>query len=308
MSGGKGIISTYTRRFKDCYKKFIRISDTDDTTKIKKLEAWGGLTGIYKFLKVDEKMYKNAKGEDVFALNKMKENINSNSKTKSYNKTAYLNAIKCLEENGDNILLKNGCVSYDVFVNGGDAVADVDTGADTGAAVTSDVVKGDSDTNNTPAVTSSNKTPEGSPSEDKPVQNQNGPYDPTSGDVEASGAIAEAPAAAAVSVVANDDPVSVVANDAPASVVAAQVGVDDAQVVADDAPASVVAAHVGVVDDPDSVVAAQGNARNSSPNSSSNEEQGGGGSKRRPKSSRRVKFGKSKKGRTTRRIIRKHRR
>lgn len=55
MSGGKGIISTYTRRFKDRYKKFIGISDTDDTKKIKKLEAWGGLTGIYKFLEVNKK-------------------------------------------------------------------------------------------------------------------------------------------------------------------------------------------------------------------------------------------------------------
>ena len=292
MSGGKGIISTYTRRFKDCYKKFIRISDTDDTTKIKKLEAWGGLTGIYKFLEVNKKTFKNTTGLELSALKKMKENIENT--TNSSNKDGYIRAIECLEEDGDKILLKNGCVSYDVFVNGGDAVADVDTGA----AVTSDVVKGDSGTNNTVAVTSSNEPQEGSPSEDKPVQNQNGPYDPTSGDVEASGATAEARAAAAVSVVANDAPAQVGVDDAPASVVVndapASVGVDDD-------PASVVAAHVDVDD-------AQGNARNSSPNSSSNEEQGGGGSKRRPKSSRRVKFGKSKKGRTTRRIIRKHRR
>jgi len=41
--------------------------------------------------------------------------------------------------------------------------------------------------------------------------------------------------------------------------------------------------------------------------SDSIEEQGGGGSKRRPKSSRRVKFSKSKKSRTTRRLMRKHR-
>ena len=60
MSGGKGIISTYTRRFKDRYKKFIGISDTDDTKKIKKLEAWGSLTGIYKFLEVDKKTFKKS--------------------------------------------------------------------------------------------------------------------------------------------------------------------------------------------------------------------------------------------------------
>ena len=294
MSGGKGIISTYTRRFKDCYKKFIRISDTDDTTKIKKLEAWGGLTGIYKFLEVNKKTFKNTTGLELSALKKMKENIENT--TNSSNKDGYIRAIECLEEDGDKILLKNGCVSYDVFVNGGDAVADVDTGA----AVTSDVVKGDSDTNNTPAVTSSNKTPEGSPSEDKPVQNQNGPYDPTSGDVEASGAIAEAPAAAAASVVADDV-------ESGANAKADDTGANAGE---SGATAEVADAHAldAVLGSTESKSGSETESPQLRPLSSGSEEHGGGGSKRRPKSSRRVKFGKSKKGRTTRRIIRKHRR
>ena len=70
MSGGKGIISTYTRRFKDRYQKFIGISDTDATKKIKKLEAWGSLTGIYKFLEVDKKTFKNTTGNELSALKK----------------------------------------------------------------------------------------------------------------------------------------------------------------------------------------------------------------------------------------------
>ena len=294
MSGGKGIISTYTRRFKDCYKKFIRISDTDDTTKIKKLEAWGGLTGIYKFLEVNKKTFKNTTGLELSALKKMKENIENT--TNSSNKDGYIRAIECLEEDGDKILLKNGCVSYDVFVNGGDAVADVDTGAavtsdvvkgdsDTNntPAVTSDVVKGDSDTNNTPAVTSYNETPEGSPGEDKPVQNS--PYRPTPGNVEALGEEAGATAEA-----------------------------DDTGDNADDTGATAKVADVKNAHALDAVIGSTESKSGSdteSPQSrtlsSGSEEHGGGGSKRRPKSSRRVKFSKSKKGRTTHRLMRKHR-
>ena len=277
MSGGKGIISTYTRRFKDCYKKFIRISDTDDTTKIKKLEAWGGLTGIYKFLEVNKKTFKNTTGLELSALKKMKENIENT--TNSSNKDGYIRAIECLEEDGDKILLKNGCVSYDVFVNGSDAVADVDTGA----AVTSDVVKGDSDTNNTPAVTSYNETPEGSPGEDKPVQNS--PYRPTPGNVEALGEEAGATAEA-----------------------------DDTGDNADDTGATAKVADVKNAHALDAVIGSTESKSGSdteSPQSrtlsSGSEEHGGGGSKRRPKSSRRVKFSKSKKGRTTHRLMRKHR-
>jgi len=300
MSGGKGIISTYTRRFKDCYKKFIRIGDTDNTKKIKKLEAWGGLTGIYKFLKVDEKKYKNAKGEDVLALEKMKENINSNSKTNSSNKDGYNRAIECLEEGGDNILFNEVCVSYIDFVNGRAAEA-----ADKAKAQ----AVADGQTKREEARGSERLLDAETGAEiDAEARRESAAEEQT---------IAEASVVAPASGVVNDAQDGVA--DAPAPVVDAQVvapaPVVDAQVVAP-APvvdAQVVAndAQVGVADAPVGVADAQGDAPNSSPNSSSSssseEHGGGGGSKRRPKSSRRVKFSKSKKGRTTHRLMRKHR-
>lgn len=305
MSGGKGIISTYTRRFKDRYKKFIRISDTDDTTKIKKLEEWEALTGIYKFLEVNKKTFKNTTGLELSALQKMKENIQNT--TNSSNKDGYIRAFECLEAGGDKILLKNGCVSYDVFVNGGDAV------------VTSDVVEGDNGIINTPAVTSSNETPEGSPGEDKPVQNS--PYRPTPGNVEALGEEAGATAEA-------DDTgdnagvvgATAVADDVESGDTGATAEVADTGDTGDNAGelgATAEVADVKKAHAPDAVLGStksESESDTDSPQSrtlsSSSEEHDGGGSKRRPKSSRRhrrVKFSKSKKGRTTRRLMRKHR-
>ena len=307
MSGGKGIISTYTRRFKDRYKKFIGISENDVTKKIKKMEAWGGLIGIYKFLEVDNIKYTNAASQKVSALEKMEENIRNT--TNSFNKDGYLDAIECLQKGGDNIsLLNKRCVSYDVFVNGGDAVADVDTDA----AVTSDVVQGDTGT--TTAVTSSNETHEGLPGAVEPEQPQRGPYDPTPGN--------------------NPDDAGESGANAGDNTEADDVE-SGATAVADDAEsgdnAEVSGANVEVADAPDAVLGSTGTGTGtgsgtgtgtgnktespqtgttsiSSNGSDGSDEHVGGGSKRRPKSSRRVKFSKSKKGRTTRRIVRKHRR
>lgn len=272
MSGGKGIISTYTRRFKDRYKKFIGISDSDDTKKIKKLEAWGGLTGIYKFLKVDEKKYKNATGDELSALEKMKENINNTSN--SSNKDGYLSAIECLEKNGDNILLNEKCVSYNVFVNGGEAddevgdaaSSDTTNNGNTGTAVAAEdaaTEAGDVEDAAAPAVA------EAADAKDATEATE-------AGDVEdATDAKDAAPAVAAD----DDDTEATDAKDAAAQVVA-----DDD----DTLDAETNAAVTNTLEEPGSVYK--------------------GGSKRRPKSSRRVKFSKSKKGRTTRRLIRKHRR
>ena len=289
MSGGKGIISTYTRRFKDRYKKFIGISENDVTKKIKKMEAWGGLIGIYKFLEVDNIKYTNAASQKVSALEKMKENIQNT--TNSSNKDGYLDAIECLQKGGDNIsLLNKRCVSYDVFVNGGDAVA----GVDTDAAVTSDVVQGDSGT--TTAVTSSNEPPEGLPGAVEPEQPQRGPYDPTPGNNP-------------------DDAGDAQADDAEASEASGtNVEVHDAEVhdAEDDAGATAEAPPAVPVTTETGTGSGSGNETDSSQtdatSTTGSDEPHGGGSKRRPKSSRRVKFSKSKKGRTTRRIIRKHRR
>jgi hypothetical protein len=288
MSGGKGIISTYTRRFKDRYKKFISISDTDDTKKIKKLEAWGSLTGIYKFLEVDKKTFKNTTGNELSALKKMKENIQNT--TNSSNKDGYIRAIECLDKGGDKILLNNGCVSYDFFVNGGDAVAGVDTDA-----AAPDMVQGDTDT--TTAVTSSNKTQEGSPGEDEPVQNQRGPYDPTPGDNPDDAGDAQA-----------DDAEASEASEASGDNTEASGDAEDDAGATAEAPAAVpVTTETGTGSGSGNETESPQTASPSTV-SDSIEEQGGGGSKRRPKSSRRVKFSKSKKSRTTRRLMRKHRR
>ena len=310
MSGGKGIISTYTRRFKDRYKKFIGISDTDDTKKIKKLEAWGGLTGIYKFLEVDRKTFKNTTGDELSALKKMKENIQNT--TNSSNKDGYIRAIECLEKGGDKILLNNGCVSYDFFVNGGDAVAGVNTDA-----AAPEVVPGDTDT--TTAVTSSNEPPEGSSGEDELVQNQSGPYDSTQGDVEASGANAvaddvESGDNAGANAKADDTGANAGANVEASRDNAGDAGtnveVDDAE---DDAGATAEAPPAVPGSTETGTGSGSGNETDSSQtgttsiSSNGSGEQRGGGSKRRPKSSRRVKFSKSKKSRTTRRLMRKHR-
>ena len=315
MSGGKGIISTYTRRFKDRYKKFIGISDTDDTKKIKKLEAWGGLTGIYKFLEVDKKTFKNTTGDELSALEKMKENIENTPN--SSNKDGYIRAIQCLEEGGDKILLNNGCVSYDVFVNGGDAVA----GVDTDAAVTSDVVEGDSGTNNTDAVTSSNETQEGSPGDEtgskeedeeltvEPEQPQRGPYDPTSGDNpdDAGDDAGDAEASEASGANAKADDTGDNTGDAGANVEASRDNAGDTEVA--DAPATVPGStETGTGSGSGSGNENETESPQTDATSTGSDEQHGGGSKRRPKSSRRVKFSKSKKSRTTRRIVRKHRR
>ncbi len=280
MSGGKGIISTYTRRFKDRYKKFIGISDGDETKKIKKLEAWGGLTGIYKFLKVDEKKYMNATGDELSALEKMKENIRTN--TNSSNNEGYLSAIECLEKNGDNILLNEKCVSYNVFVNGGEADDEV------GDAASSDTTNNG---NTGTAVAAQDAATEAGDVEDA--------KDATEA-TEATDA-KDATAKDAPAVTADDDDTEAAAakddHETPPGPYDTAPG--DETNAADDADAA--------ADDTKAPGLAPVNTETVNNNNIS-QEQGGGGSKRRPKSSRRVKFSKSKKGRTTRRRMRKNRR
>ena len=120
MSGGKGKISSYTRRFKDHFKRYDNI---DDNNKIKKCESWGSLHGIFKFVQAQKETYKDGEGNELSGLEKMIGNIEA--ATNSSNTDRYIKAIDCFKQGGDTILSGTECVSYDEFVNGGgDAVVD----------------------------------------------------------------------------------------------------------------------------------------------------------------------------------------
>jgi hypothetical protein len=108
--GGKGRVSRYTKKFKKCYENFSKIaeSDTDDVknddTKIRKMEEWGRLRGIYTYLKS-----KKLEGDEKTFLEKMEENL----KDKYGN---YTGAISCFE-NDSTIFLEKGCVLEKDYVN-----------------------------------------------------------------------------------------------------------------------------------------------------------------------------------------------
>jgi hypothetical protein len=110
-SGGKGRVSRYTQKFKKCYSSFINIPESDadevknDNTKIKKIQEWGRLRGIYTYLKS-----RKLEEDDKTFLEKMKDNLGEDS----YGK--YTTAISCLE-NDSAILLEHGCVLEKDYVN-----------------------------------------------------------------------------------------------------------------------------------------------------------------------------------------------
>jgi hypothetical protein len=94
---------------------------------MEKMELWGKMNGIYKFLQLQKETYTGVNGSEVSGIEKMKENISATAN--SSNKEGYIKAIDCLQNGGDNILSGNECVSYNKFVNGGDDDA-VDKGDD----------------------------------------------------------------------------------------------------------------------------------------------------------------------------------
>jgi hypothetical protein len=136
MSGGKGKISNYTQRFKKHYNRFIEINDTSDNSKLKKMEIWGQMKGIYKFLQLQKATYKVVDEADVVSqvsgLEKMKENINNS--THLSNKEGYDKAMECLDKGDDTILSDGVCVSYNEFVNGDAHDAEEDESAETEAS------------------------------------------------------------------------------------------------------------------------------------------------------------------------------
>ncbi len=109
-SGGKGRVSRYTKKFRKCYENFRKIAESDtndiknDDTKIKKMEEWGRLRGIYTYLKS-----KNLEGKDDTFLDIMKVNLQDKF-------SKYTNAVSCLE-NDSAILLDHGCVLEKDYVN-----------------------------------------------------------------------------------------------------------------------------------------------------------------------------------------------
>ena len=110
-SGGKGRVSRYTKKFRKCYENFLKIAEShaddvkNDDTKIRKMEEWGRLRGIYTYLNS-----KKLEGNDGTFLDKMKKNIPGSTIKK------YTNAMSCLE-NDSAILLERGCVLEKDYVN-----------------------------------------------------------------------------------------------------------------------------------------------------------------------------------------------
>jgi hypothetical protein len=142
MSGGKGKISKYTQRFKKQYKRFIEINDADEKGKMEKMEIWGKMNSIYKFLQAQNQTYKGVDGGEVSGIDKMKENIKNTSDLT--NKEEYIKAIDCFKKGGDTILYGGECVSYSDFVNsGGVTAAETIKGDNTDASPSAPIVKED---------------------------------------------------------------------------------------------------------------------------------------------------------------------
>ena len=289
MSGGRGKISNYTQRFKNHYKRFITIDDNNDDGKLKKVEIWGGMEGIYKFVKAQSQTYKvvkpNKDGVDVTTqvsgLDKMIGNIQNTSDLT--NKEEYIKAIDCFNKGYDTILSDGVCVSYSDFVNSGGApAAETIKGDNTDASPsapivkedTSDISKGTSEGDDAaPSVPSS----EEETSEDETLAGNNVEGD----DAAPSVPIAEEETSAAPSVPSAEEATS--DNDAAEG---------DAVEGASDVTAE---------SEENASKSQQPTASATAAVVPTTSEQGGGRPRRKARPSRRIKSRKSKKGRMTRR-------
>ena len=139
MSGGKGKVSRYTQKFKQSYNRFIKIGDNDDdNSKLKKMEEWGRMRGIYKFLKYQNKKYTGESGDEKTALEKMEENIN-----RTPNNEGYKSAISCFEQSENDILSgEEKCIPEEDYIK---SVGGMDTTSEDTSSVY--------DNNAAPAVT-----------------------------------------------------------------------------------------------------------------------------------------------------------
>jgi hypothetical protein len=316
MSGGRGKISNYTQRFKNHYKRFITIDDNNDDGKLKKVEIWGGMEGIYKFVKAQSQTYKvvkpNKDGVDVTTqvsgLDKMIGNIQNTSDLT--NKEEYIKAIDCFNKGYDTILSDGVCVSYSDFVNGGStSAAETIKGDNTDASPsapivkedTSDISKGTSEGDE--AATKEGKAEEET-SEDETFAGNN---------VEGDDAAPSVPSAEEET--SEDETLAgnnVEGDDAAPSVPSAEEETSAAPSVpsAEEATSDNDAAEGDAVEGASDVTAeSEENASKSQQPTASataavvptTSEQGGGRPRRRARPSRRIKSRKSKKGRMTRR-------
>jgi hypothetical protein len=294
MSGGKGKISKYTQRFKKQYKRFIGINDADEKGKMEKMEIWGKMNGIYKFLKADKETYKGSEGNQVSGLEKMKENIQAADN--SSNKEGYIKAIDCLQNGDGTILSGTECVSYDEFVNGGGAPAAVEEEGKSGEGNAPVVGEEDDAANNDASSVAEDDA-------NTTAVEGEGEVKVESEDADANASVADANANADA-----DANASVADANANASVADANANADDdddnntaaalntatAATVADaDANATVADANANVE--------GQGEGQGEDKVKPEEEKGGGGRSRRHTKPSRRIKSRKSKKGRMTRR-------
>ena len=115
MSGGKGKVSRYTQKFKQSYNRFVKIGDNDDDkSKLKKMEEWGRMRGIYKFLKFQNNKYTGSNGVEITALEKMEENID-----KTKDNDGYKNAINCFKQSESDILSGGDkCIPEEDYIKG----------------------------------------------------------------------------------------------------------------------------------------------------------------------------------------------
>ena len=175
MSGGKGKVSRYTQKFKQSYNRFIKIGDSDDdNSKLKKMEEWGRMRGIYKFLKYQNKKYTGESGDEKTALEKMEENIN-----RTPNNEGYKSAISCFEQSENDILSgEEKCIPEEDYIKG---VGGMETTSEEAApAVTEEAAAPETEeaaapapdvTEEAPVVTEEDPAAEEAPTDDAAVVN-----------------------------------------------------------------------------------------------------------------------------------------
>jgi hypothetical protein len=287
MSGGKGKVSRYTQKFKQSYNRFIKIGDNDDdNSKLKKMEEWGRMRGIYKFLKYQNKKYTGESGDEKTALEKMEENIN-----RTPNNEGYKSAISCFEQSENDILSgEEKCIPEEDYIK---SVGGMDTTSEDTSSVY--------DNNAAPAVTE--ETP--AATEETPAATEETP----AATEETPAATEETPAATEETpAVTEETPAAPAADEATPAADEATPAADEAAPAADEAapaeadaqeetPAAPVdEAAAAPVDDTGDTTEQTEQTEEEKPL-----EQQGGRSKCRPRSSRRGMSMKSKKGRRTRR-------
>jgi hypothetical protein len=280
MSGGKGKVSRYTQKFKQSYNRFIKIGDNDDdNSKLKKMEEWGRMRGIYKFLKYQNKKYTGESGDEKTALEKMEENIN-----RTPNNEGYKSAISCFEQSENDILSgEEKCIPEEDYIK---SVGGMDTTSEDTSSVY--------DNNAAPAVTE--ETP--AATEETPAATEETP----AATEETPAATEETPAATEETpAVTEETPAAPAADEATPAADEATPAADEAAPAEADAQEETPAAPVdeaaaAPVDDTGDTTEQTEQTEEEKPL-----EQQGGRSKCRPRSSRRGMSMKSKKGRRTRR-------